>query len=114
MAKGKVVAGDYIGYEVIAYGDKCYFMKWLKKITVDRYVVAKCEHVSDISTHSHWKTLAKSAVGGMLFGAAGLFAGAAARSIKKSYLISVEFTDGRRSLIEADVACFKSVMRAIY
>lgn len=114
MAKGKVIAGDYNGYDVIAYDNKCYFMLHLKRISVDKSVVAKYEVVNDVENHSYWKSLAKGAVGGMLFGPVGMLAAVASNSKKTSYLISIEFNNGEKSLIEVEADEYKNILCALY
>lgn len=114
MAKGKVIAGDYNGYDVIAYDNKCYFMLRLKRISVDKSVVAKYEVVNDVQNHSYWKTFAKGAVGGMFLGPVGMLAAVASNSTNKSYLLSIEFNDGKKSLIEVGTDEYKSILCALY
>lgn len=114
MAKGKVIAGDYNGYDVIAYDNKCYFMLRLKRISVDKSVVAKYEVVNDIENHCYWKNLDKGAVGAMLFGPVGMLAAVASNSTKTSYLLSIEFNDGKKSLIEVGADEYKSISCALF
>ena len=114
MAKGKVVAGDYCGYDVIAYNNKCFFMLHLKRIRVDKSIVSKYELVNDVQNHSYWKTLGKGAVGGMLFGTVGMLVGVASNSTKTTYLLSIEFKDGKKSLIEIESDEYKSILCALY
>ena len=114
MSKGKVIAGDYKGYDVIAYDNKCYFMLRLKKVNVDKSAVAKYEVVNDVESHSYWKTLTKGAVGGMLLGPVGMLAAVASNSAKTSYLLSIEFNDGKKSLIEVAADECKSILCALF
>ena len=114
MARGKVIAGDYNGYDVIAYDNKCYFMLRLKRVSVDKSVVAKYKVVNDVEHHSYWKTLAKGALGGMLLGPVGVLATVASNSTTISYLLSIEFNDGKKSLIEVGADEYKSVLCALY
>lgn len=114
MAKGKVIAGDYNGYDIITFDNKCYFMLRLKRINVDKSVVAKYEVINDVENHSYWKSFAKGAVGGMLFGPVGMLAAVTSNSTKTSYLLSIEFNDGKKSLIEVGADEYKSILFALY
>lgn len=114
MAKGKVVAGDYKGYDVVAFRNECYFMRRLQRVSVDKSVVARYEVVDDVEHHSYWKAFVKGAVGGLLFGSVGILAAVASNSPKTSYLLSIEFNDGKKSLIEVATEEYKSILRALY
>ena len=87
MAKGRVIAGDYEGYDVITYDDKCCFMRRLHRIDVDKSVVTKFDVVDNIK-----KGFLK----------------------KDKHLISIEFYNGKRSLIEVEDKEYKCVLRALY
>ena len=114
MSNGKVIAGDYKNYEVVAYGGKCYFMHWLQKIKVNKAVVSRYELVSDINKHPFWGTLIKGAISRAVFGTIGAASALSSSIGKKSYVISIEFKNGRRSLIEVPDTDYVSVLRAIY
>ena len=50
----------------------------------------------------------------MLFGPAGMLAAVASNSTKITYLLSIEFNDGKKSLIEVGADEYKSVLCALY
>ena len=51
--------------------------------------------------------LMRSAVGGAVFGIAGAMAGARSAKKKKSYIVDVQFYDGKHAIIEMDNTFFK-------
>lgn len=114
MSKSKVIAGDYKNYDVVAYGGRCYFMNWLQKIKVDKAVVSRYELVSDIDKHPFWGTLVKGAISRAIFGTLGAASAISSSMNKKVYIISIEFKNGRRSLIEVPDTDYVNVLRAIY
>ncbi len=114
MSKSKVIAGDYVNYDVIAYRNKLFFMHHLKRIAVNKTNIANYEIINDIETHPFWKTLLKGAVGGAVFGAVGMFASVSSSSTVKRYMISIEFTDGKKSLINVDVDEYQCILKALF
>ncbi|MBQ8295339.1 MAG: hypothetical protein IJX87_02765 [Clostridia bacterium] len=113
--KYRVVAGDYENWDVVCYGSSAYFMLGLKKVKLDRTTVAKCEVVDDATKHSFWRTLIAGGVGKAVFGTIGGLAGIASTMRgKQSFLISIEFTDGKRSLIETDEKAQRILVKALF
>ncbi len=114
MSKGKVIAGDYKNYDVVAYGGKCFFMHWLKKVNVNKAVISRYELVSDIDRHPFWSTLVKGAISRAVFGTLGAASAISSSMNKKAHIISIEFKNGRRSLIEVPDVDYINVLKAIY
>lgn len=114
MNKGKVIAGDYKNYNVVAYWGKCYFTHRLQRIKVNKSVVARFEIISDVNRHPFWSTLVKGAIGRAVFGTLGAASAISSSLNKKVYIISIEFKNGRRSLIKVSDLDYVSVLRAIY
>ena len=112
--KNQVIAGDYKNWEVIPSGNKIYFMRGLKKTLVDRTTVAKYELISDVQNNSFWKPLLAGGVGGMVFGPLGMIAGVASTAKKQTLLVSIEFNDGKKSLVEVDQNGYKKIMTACF
>ena len=114
MKKGKVIAGDYNNYDVIAYGRKCYFSHWIDQVPLNRKTVLRYEIISDVSKHPFWGTLIKGAISKAIFGNLGMAASVSSSVGRKSFIISIEFRNGKRSLIEIIDDDLKSVLSAIY
>lgn len=114
MSRGKVIAGDYKNYEVVTYGSKCYFEHWLNSISVNKNSISRYEIVSDIEKHPFWGTLVKGLIGKTLFGTIGAASAMSTSLGRKVYIISIEFKNGKRSLIEVPDTDYRSVLRALY
>ncbi|MBQ3063415.1 MAG: hypothetical protein IJC99_01250 [Clostridia bacterium] len=112
--KNKVVAGDFQNWDIICRGNRLYFMHRLTKEEITKNDIARFETVSDVSEHSLWKPLLAGGIGSAMFGLPGMMIGAAAASGgrgSKSFLVSLEFIDGRKSLLEVDKAIYKILFR---
>ena len=113
--KYKVVAGDYENWDVVSHGSSVYFMRGLKKVKLDRTTVVKSEVVDDTTKHSFWQSLLAGTVGNAVLGTVGAITGVASTwRGKTSVLISIEFADGKRSLIEADEKAQPMLMKALF
>ncbi len=110
--KNKIVAGDFQHWDVLCRGNKLYFMHRLTKQEIDKNDIARFETVSDVSENALWKPLLCGGIGSAVFGLPGMMLGAAAGSgSTKSFLVSLEFTDGRKSLLEVDKNIYKALFR---
>lgn len=104
-AKNKVIKGDYQGESVfkeifgrnLTIGNK----KSIFKTNVKEY-----ELIDENKTKSGSSAVLRSAVGVALLGGVGILAGLSAKN-KGVYLIALEFTDGKRCLIEIDEKLYK-------
>ena len=113
MAKSKVVAGDYKDYSVVTFGNKLYFMMFTKRVEIKSQDVFKYEIIDDIKK-SFWGTLASGVACSAIFGTAGLIASTISSTRKKRLLLSIEFNDGKRSLIEISDSEYKNIVKALY
>lgn len=114
MSRGKVIAGDYKNYEVVSYGGRCYFEHLLNSVSVNRNVISRYEIVSNIEKHPFWGTLVKGLIGKTLFGTIGAASAMSTSMGRKVYIISIEFKNGKRSLIEVPDVDYKSILQALY
>ena len=112
--KNKVVAGDFQNYDIICRGNKLYFMHRLSKQEIAKSDIARFDTVSDVSQNALWKPLLCGGIGSAMFGLPGMMLGAAAGSGgngAKTFLVSLEFNDGRKSLLEVDKGVYKALFR---
>lgn len=114
--KNQVVAGDYKNWDVIFNFGKMYFMHRLKKIKITKSMVSSWDVIDDIEKNSVWCPIIGAGVGSMLFGTIGAFAGAAVASGRSNstYLISVEFISGKRSLLQLDSQGYNNLVKSLY
>lgn len=113
MAKSTVVAGDYKDYSVVTYGKKLYFMMFTKRVEIKPADVYKYEVIDDIKK-SFWSTLISGAAWGALFGAPGLIASTVSSARSKRILLSIEFNNGKKSLVEISDKEYKNIVKLLY
>ncbi len=115
-AKNKVIAGDYMGREVFCFlGDFCILNPDLsnQNIQLNKETIKSYEIVDEESRKSATGVVGRAALGAALFGAVGLLAGATARR-KGIYTVAIEFTDGKKSLLEIDEKRYKELLKKIF
>lgn len=115
-AKNKVIAGDYVGKQVLGggvaqAGISIGFMKqlYLNKTTVESYEVISDEHQKSAVSGA-----AKGIVGGVLLGGVGMIAGAMSAKEKGVYTVAIQFKDGKKSLLEIDEKLYKAIVQACF
>ena len=113
MAKAKVVAGDYKDYNVVTFGNKLYFMMFTKRVEITSADVFKYEIIDDIKK-SFWGTLVSGAAWGALFGTPGLIASTMSSARKRRFLLSIEFNNGKKSLVEVSDNEYKNIIKVLY
>lgn len=113
-ARNKVIAGDYCGYDVIVSFGKVTLMHRLAKTPVDKTSLLKWELVDSQNASGFWGSFLRGYVSQAFLGTAGLFASAARSATARNYLISLEFVDGKRSLLEIDDRLYKKLVPALY
>jgi hypothetical protein len=117
MAKYKVIAGDYLGQEVltgnkllaIVLGFGIFNVLQINKNTVKTYELITEEHQKSAKSG-----IAKGLVGGALLGPVGMIAGAFSAKNKGRYTVALEFIDGKKSLIEVDELGYKTLITRFF
>lgn len=84
-----------------------------RKLWINKNTVAAYEVIGEESQVSATSAVARGAIGAALLGPVGM---AAALSARKNgiYTISLQFMDGKRSLIEASDEVYKAIQQALY
>lgn len=114
-AKNKVVAGEYKGKDVLTTLGTVQIVTGLfKTIILDKKMVENYEVLSG----EHHKSMASGAVrgliGGFLLGPAGLLAGGLSAKKKGVFLVAIEFTDGKKSLLEINEKVYKNLIKSCF
>ena len=110
-----VIAGDYKDKGLMIFGggprivltarDEVY----LNKETVESYQVMN----QNVSTSAS-SGIARSIIGGALFGNAGALGGAASAKKNVMYTMVINFKDGKRSLIEVNEKMYRAIVEACF
>lgn len=108
-AANKVIAGDYLNESVVsAFGEVSINYIYWNKITIERY-----EIIDEESRKSAASAIGRGAVGAFFLGPVGLLAGLSAKS-KGIHILAIQFTDGKKSLIEVDDEIYKEIMKLLF
>lgn len=113
-AKNKVVAGDYEGWDVVCSFGKFYFMKRLDRRPLDRVNVSRYEVVDARTGSGFWGSAIRGLAANAVFGGVGAYAAMSSSASKRAILVSVEFFNGERSLIEIDEPTYSKMLKALY
>ncbi|MBO5111551.1 MAG: hypothetical protein J6D21_12660 [Clostridia bacterium] len=117
MAKVKnaVIAGDYTGRKVLCAGNRIIFDRAFESpvevssATVDRYEVIDQE-----SSKSLGSAFGRGLIGNALFGTVGMVAGALSAKNTTAIVVSIEFKNGDKSLIEIDQKIYKVLLKILF
>ena len=113
--RNEVIAGDYAGRKVRCTRDKVIFDKLLSPpVEVSADTVAYYEVVDQESTKSLGSTLTRGLVGNALLGNVGMVAGVMSAENTTAVVVSIEFKNGDKSLIEIDKNIYKVLLRALF
>lgn len=115
----KAIGGDYKGDVYISGRDDCLYIdtgSFLpgKKIFINKKTVAFYDVIDEKSNKSFSSGVVRGAVGAAVFGPLGGIAGAASAKNKSKYTVSVQFRDGRSSLLELDDRSYQLLVRSLY
>jgi len=113
-AANKVIAGDYKNYMVsVGFGGASlgYFFTIVK---LNKSTVASYELITDEHRKSAASGVGRGLVGGFLLGPVGMLAGGMSAKNKGTYQMAIQFTDGKRSLLEMDDKTYKGVIKAVF
>lgn len=120
MAQNKVIAGDYVGKNIMT-GQQSFFGKtevllftgFTKKFPLNKETVASYELITEEHRKSAVSGVARGLVGGALLGPVGLLAGLSAKNVG-THVIAIEFKDGKKSLIEVNEKIYKVFMQDMF
>jgi len=113
-AVNKVIAGDYQNYIVSVGFGGVYLSYFFKKIKLDKSTVSSYELITDEHKKSAVSSIGRGLVGGALLGPVGMLGGALSAKNKGIYQVAIQFSDGKRSLLELDDKTYKGLMKAIF
>lgn len=109
-----VIAGDYSGWQVGAGFKGMFLKRGLKKVNIDKDTVESYELVDDEHRKSASSGIIRGAVGGVLLGPVGALGGALSAKEKGVYRVSVQFKDGKRSLLKLDQTLYNILMQKMF
>lgn len=113
-AKNKVIAGDYLGKPVSGVMSKAYIsLSTFKSLDLTKATVSSYEVITDEHRKSAASGITRGLVGGALLGPVGLLAGVSAKT-KGIYQIALQFTGGKKSLIEIDDKVYKVFIKSMF
>lgn len=114
-AKNAVIAGDYIGKQVIGtLGNVQIVTGFGKGTPISKTTVDSYELITDEHRKSAASGVARGIVGGALLGPVGMLAGGLSAKTKGIYQVAIQFKDGKRSLIEVDDKIYKAVIQSCF
>ena len=114
-AKNKVIAGDYSGNQVICtIANASISLGLIKSLELNNKNVKSYELITDEHRKSASSGVARGIVGGALLGTVGMLAGGLSAKNKGIYQVAIEFTDGKRSLLEVDDKVYKAIIKACF
>ena len=114
-SKNKVIAGDYEGKQILCTAGKVVIvLGFLKQLELNKHTVKDYEVITDEHRKSAKSGVARGLVGGALLGPVGLLAGGLSAKSKGVYQVAVEFSDGKRSLIEMDDKAYKTIIKNLF
>jgi len=103
VAKGKVIDGDYKG-SYLMYNKKIGIVitaGFLKSVKINEDTIKSYELYDSSKSTSAVSAIGRGAVGSLFLGPIGLLAAVSAKK-KGTYVVFIQFTDGKKSLIEFD------------
>ena len=108
-----VIGGDYKGCSVgftikgkVYINYKKRFQK-AEKIFMDQTTVEAYQIIDKNEKTKFGSGMMRSAIGGAMFGVAGAIAGANSAKKKTSYMVEVQFKDGKHSVLELSANVFR-------
>ena len=109
-ARNQVIAGDYLGKLVHVMSTEIFLGTdvRIKKSDVKAYNLVGSEQKKSASS-----AVIRGGAGALLLGPVGLLAGLSAKN-KGTYLIEMEFQDGKRSLLEVDDKKYKKIIEILF
>ena len=113
-AKNKVISGDYLNYNVDSFWGDVSLTTTCTTIQLNKSNVANIELVDSSKQRDTGSTIARGLVGGILLGPAGMVGGALLGKSNGVHLLSINFKNGKRSLIEVEDKIYKEILKKLY
>lgn len=114
-AKNAVIAGDYTGKLLSCTSGRVFIsLGFLKSLELDKKTVASMELITDEHRKSAASGVARGLVGGALLGPVGMLAGGLSAKNKGIYQVAVQFTDGKKSLLEVDDKIYNALVKCTF
>ena len=117
MAKvrNEVIAGDYAGRKVRCHGNRIIFDRMFESpVEVSAATVRSYEVVDQESTKSLGSALGRGLLGNALLGSTGMMAGVVSAKNTLAIIVSIEFLNGDKSLIEIDKNIYKVLLKILF
>lgn len=105
-----VAAGDYKGNTVSEILD----IVSIGSAMLSRDTVKSCRVVSKEQRVSLSSAVIRGAIGRAILGPAGLLVGGLSARNVKTYMLEVNWKNGKRSLLEIDERMYKAIMKAMF
>lgn len=115
-ASNRVIAGDYNNYVVKCDISNIYLehpTNFRQRVNLNTSTVANYDIMDEERKKSGTSMIGRAAVGAMILGPVGLLAGATAKR-KGIYTVTLNFSDGKRSMIEIDEKRYKQLLRSCF
>ena len=114
--KNIVVAGEYKDHQIAFNFGKLYFLQGMKTQEIAKTSVSSWQVVDNLQTDSYWGKVIGAGVGGLMLGPIGAFLGASAvsKGVVNSYLISIEYYSGKKSLLQLDAQGYKNLVKFLF
>lgn len=113
-AKNKVISGDYEGKSIsCSFGAVLIMTGFGNGFLIDKANVSYYEEIDNSTSKSATSAVARGAIGAALLGPIGLAAALSAKN-KGVHLVALQFSDGKRSLVECDDKIYKGIVKAMF
>ena len=111
MARNIVIAGDYEKKRIsISWAGTAYInLAFLDKLYLNKDTIESYEVIDESKRKSVGSAITRGAIGTFFLGPIGLLAAASAKN-KGDFLISIQFKDGKRSLLEVEECLYKAIV----
>lgn len=114
-AKNKVIAGDYNNKNVFMQLGFVFIQTGIThSIKIDKTTVTDYEVIDDKQSKSVASGVARGIIGGAMLGGVGALAGVASAKSKGAYQIAINFSDGKKSLLEVDDKIYNAIIKALF
>lgn len=120
-AQNRVIAGDYKGRAVERnFGDvflnapTSVFGTPEEDVDINKKTVKSYELLTNEDSKNVASGIARGLIGGTLFGVAGMLVGGMSSKTNHIYRVSIEFCDGKRSLLEVDDKLYKAIEKVLF